>query len=308
MADFLNKYYEIDFSDGTRTETLRYQIADTPVSQIWLNCVRYHMQSPDWHIYDNQWIKTYPTLEKVQALWKSMKTLVDDINAGTHLKIDHIDMPSEFDPTIDNRPLLNYLHFEFHRHHENNIRSTRLRKGLDPLSQLNIDVHTLETWIPNLNDKSHTVLSCGFFLYSSRPSEGGNVPIPDTRLYEYWNHDAQFGDFLLGYHTVGKNIFHCSYDNDVDLVKKGFVRPQRTISTETLLHFENHRPGYAAGLTKKGHEWVKNNDLEQYIDLSLPENNVSCHPLLGCLQGNYTKDDINNILELGRVTTVRLVE
>jgi len=311
----LNKFYEIDFTNGIRTETLRYQICDNPISRIWLDRVRWHLALPDWHIFNNQWITTFPTLEKVSEMWRNMKKLVDEANSGQYIKIPYIDMPSEFDPNIDSRPILNYLHYQFHKFEEELAGKTF---DYDPLQELNVEIHRFEVMFDRITNTDSSLLSCGFFLHGDKTKspDGGDyeVPIEDMDLYKYWNYNEMFGDLVLGYHTIGKNIHHCWIDNDIDLVKNGMVRHQKTISNEVVLVFRGVRSGdprFAGGVhnvIKQVHQWVKDNELEQYIDMSLPYNNLVSRPLLGKIVGNYTRNDINEIFELGRVATVRLVE
>lgn len=311
MTTMLNKFYEIDFTDGTRTETLRYQICDNPVSRIWLDRVRWHLALPNCHIFDNQWMTTFPTLEKVSAMWRNMKRLVDEANSGQYIKVPYIDMPAEFDPNLDNRTTLNYLHYQFHKFEEE-LEGKHV--GYDPLQELNVEIHRIEAMIDRVGDIENSLLSCGFFLHGDRMQslDGGDytVPIEDPEIYKHWNYDDEFGDLVLGYHTVGKNIHHCWIDNDIELVKIGMVRPQRTISNEVVLLFRGgpRVVGGVDGIVKKIHQWVEENDLGQYVDMTQPYNNVAGRPLVGKIVGNYTRNDINEIFELGRVSAVRLIE
>jgi len=311
MTTMLNKFYEIDFTDGTRTETLRYQICDNPVSRIWLDRVRWHLALPNCHIFDNQWMTTFPTLEKVSAMWRRMKHLVDEANSGQYIQVPYIDMPAEFDPSIDNRPMLNYLHYQFHKFEEELVGQVVV---YDPLQELNVVIHKIEAMVDRVGDLENSLLSCGFFLHGDRmqSADGGDytVPIEDPELYKYWNYDDEFGDLVLGYHTVGKNIHHCWIDNDIELVKIGMVRPQRTISNEVVLLFRGgpRVVGGVDGIVKKINTWVEENDLGQYVDMTQPYNKVAGRPLVGKIVGNYTRNDINEIFELGRVSAVRLIE
>jgi hypothetical protein len=309
--NFLDKFYEIDFTDGEVTKTLRFQIADTPIAEKWLERVRWVMAQPDCHIFENQWIASAPTKEKIKAIWKGMKKLVDEANSGEYIQVDFIDMPEEFDESRDNRQILNYLHYEFHRFEEE---LDGLIVGYDPLIRLNVDIHILEAMIDNYGGD----ISAGFFLHASPAAgivTGTHVEeITDPSLYEYFLHDVSFGDLLLGYHTVGKNIYHCFVDNDVELVKKNMIRPQRTISNEVVLSFsERNRepyPGASKMHLEEVKKWVHDNELDEYVDMSLPENQAVARPLLGQLvnRDEVTYTEVNEILELGKVSAVRLIE
>jgi hypothetical protein len=306
-----NVYYDIDFTDRVSTETIRYKIVDTPVSRMWLDRVRWHLALPNCRVFENQWIVTPPTLKAIEDLWRVMKLDVDKANSGEYIKVDHIEMPDEYNNDIDVAPILNYLHYEFHKYEET---TEALITHYSPLTRLNVDIHRLETMVKQFKGKGHNVMpSAGFFLTGDalRSPTGGDrtVPIEDQSLYEYFNYNPKFGDLQLGYHTVGKNICHCYKDNDVDLVKKRMLRPQTTISNEVMLKFPriNEFDGFNKQLPNML-RWVHANVLDEYVDMSLPINRVVSHPLLGEMTNGYTFDDVCNILSLGTISTVRLVE
>ena len=45
-----------------------------------------------------------------------------------------------------------------------------------------------------------------------------------------------FGDFCLGYNTLGKNLKHIIHDEDLESLKKNLISPQTTWSNEILIH------------------------------------------------------------------------
>lgn len=302
---FDNKFYEIDFSDNVRTHTLRYKIDDNPVSRIWLGRVRLSLASPDCHIGSNQFVTTVATDEKIEATWAVIKRLVDEVNSGQFIKAPFIDMPMKYGWNNDNINILNFLHLQFHKFQEE---TTDLNVGYNPLHQLNVEIHALESLIEcQLDANKPAWLSCVFHLVSDVPII--EVPIDDQDLYKYWNYDEAFGDLVLGYHTVGKNIHQCWLSNDINLVKTGMVRAQRTISNEVCLLFNpSEPPGQRASYITLVQNWVRDNDLNQYIDMTQLCNNIVGAPYLGSLVENYTREDINSILEQCKVSNVRLIE
>jgi len=304
---FTDKRYCISFANEQGdTKQLVYCIADTPVAALWMDRVRSVKSKPNCHVFGNQWATYIPTLEKIDALWKIMKRLVDETNSGEFIKVDFIDMPEQFDHTIDQQPLLNFLHYEFHRFEESVAGQT---KTYDPLIQLNVEIHKLEQLVKTykLNqsvDKS--LLACGFFLTAGHMD---TVAIPSDLYLPWWNHSIQFGDLVLGYHTVGKNIQHCYQDNDIDLIKAGFLRPQKELGNEVLLMFPaTYNPGSAEHQCGRIKQWVKDNQLESYVDMTLPENNVASMPLVGRIEGTYTREEISNLFENYKVADAELIE
>lgn len=306
--NFLDVYYEIDFKNSNGITTLKYRIVDTPVSHIWLDRVRWIMQVHNYSVFENQWSNTLPDRSEVLDLWNKMRTLIDETNSKKFVDVDFIDAPETIDPTADNRKLLNYLHHVFHMHIEK-VGDTH--QTYNPLVHLNTTIHRLEKIITNLQNPDNILVNYSFFLhgYKNDSAIGGDhtVPILDKQLYQYWNHCDEFGDLLLGYHTIGKNVHHCSIDNDIELVKSNGVRPQVTISNEVILQFRKGKTDIPANLeiVKK---WVQDNNLGSYIDMSAPENCVVGLPLLGRIQGGYTIEEISDIFKTSRVTNVRLIE
>ena len=306
--NFLNTFYEIDFASENKVTTLTYQIVDTPVSQIWLDRVRWIMQVPDYSVFENQWANVLPDSTEITSLWKTMKHLVDETNSKQYVDVEFIDMPTTIDLSVDNRDMLNYLHHIFHMHIEKVGQSHRT---YNPLVHLNTHIHRLEKIVQNLSDGYNTLVNYSFFLHgdASKSSIYGDhtIPIVDKTLYQYWNHSDKFGDLLLGYHTIGKNIHHCFLDNDIALVKSNGVRPQTTIGNEVILQFRKGHTDIDKNL-KNIQQWVEDNNLVSYIDMSAIENQLVGLPLLGRIQGEYSIEEISNLFKTSKVTTTRLIE
>lgn len=299
--------------DGSR-KILVYRLVDSPVVDIFLGQVRLVMSSEKWRVFENQWSTYIPSLEKINAVWKIMYDLVQEANSKKYVDIDYIDMPESFDPTVQQQPLLNRLHYEFHRFEEEVKNEPRrlIDQLYDPLQRLNSEIHILEKLMSIHDDRCdpdpvHALLACGFMIHTGHLEL---VEISDSELYKHWHYPDDFGDMLLGYHTIGKNTMHCWHDNDIDLVKKGMVRPQKFIGPEVVLLFNGwpRNPKEPARMVQAMNKWVIDNNLESYVDMSLPENNLPGQPLLAKLQGNYTREEISDLFFTHTVETVELKE
>ena len=314
-----NKEYHIIYKhkyDGSR-KTLVYRFVDSPVVDLFLGRVRSVMSKENWEVFYNQWSTYIPSLEKINAIWKIMYDLVQETNSKKYVDIDYISMPESFDPTVQQQPLLNYLHYEFHRFEEEveNEPHRRIHQPngyYDPLQALNMWIHTLEKLMSIYDDRydadpNRALIACGFMIHSGNRD---TVAIDDPELYKHWHYPNESGDMVLGYHTVGKNTMHCYQDNDVALVKKGMVRPQKFIGPEVMMMFAGwpRDLGLPEKITKGIIQWFKDNQLESYVDLSLPENNLPGSPLLAKLQGTYTREEISDLFFYHTVETVELKE
>jgi hypothetical protein len=294
-----DRFYEIDFTDGNNVETLRYQIIDSPVADAWWNIVEGALSEECHCISSNQWIQKSPT-DTINLLWERMKLLVDEINTGNYGHTEQLFMPAEFDSSVDHSKLLNYLHLQFHKFEEQ-----KQDHSLEcpPLSELNLIIHKIEAVLQD------GPMSCGFHLEWNYSAVVPRViDIEDMELYQHWTSLRKFGALMLGYHTIGKNLWMCYKDNDADLVKTGMFRQQKTISSEVNLIFRSN----TRNITNHGNfllmcKWLEDNNLMQYVDMSNPCNCAIGQPLLGKLIGTYTPVNIGHILSLGRVGDVRLI-
>ena len=304
---FTDKRYCISFvNEQGDVKKLVYRIVDTPIAALWIGRVRRVKSKPNCYVFGNQWATYIPSLEKIDALWQKMKRLVDETNSGKYIQVGFIDMPDEFDPHVDQQELLNFLHYTFHKFEEE--AATQV-KTYDPLMQLNVEIHKLEQLVKTykLNQtQDKSLLACGFFLTDGHMDK---IAIPSELYLPWWNHSAQFGDMVLGYHTVGKNIQHCYQDNDVELIKSGFLRPQKELGNEVLLMFPaTYHPNSANKVALAIKQWVADNQLESYVDMSLPENQVSAQPLIGRIEGEYTRQEISDLFENYKVADAELFE
>jgi len=294
-----DRFYEIDFTDGSDVETLRYQIVDNPVADAWWSIVQGALSEKYHRISDNQWIQKTPT-DSIELLWNRMKTLVDELNTGQYNQTPQLSMPAKFDSNIDHSELLNYLHLQFHKFGEQRQNYTT---DYTPLTELNLIIHRIEAILQD------GPMSCGFHLewyYSTLTPRV--IDIEDEDWYQHWIVPKKFGDMTLGYHTIGKNIWMCYRDNDVDLVRTGMVRPQKTISSEVNLIFKSDAHNYSKNNNFLSMcKWIKDSNLTQYVDMTKPYNCAIGQPLLGKLTGTYTPANIEQILSLGRVGAVRLL-
>jgi len=295
MGDYLHKKYQIFFSDNIQEELIEYKIIDSPVSRIWLECVNYHLQSGNCTIYKNQSIKNVPNQKKIIELWNSIFTTIDNLNSIAKKKVIDIDKSK----IKNNNSLLNYLHTRFHEIHDN-LSDDCMQNYLE---DLNKNIHILQ------DSQNSQFIYATFFLTSNKPQIKYNIS--DLNLYKYFNYEnIEFGDLVLGYGTVGKNLYDSYKNNDIEVVKNGLIRPQKTIDSEVVLNFFNYDINSISSISSKISnltKWVNHNNLQEFIDINLAQHRIVRQPLLGRLIGNYTFNDINEIFSLGKISRVNIV-
>lgn len=320
MSNYLDKWYHVILKHKTDTsapaQRLSFRLIDTPVTALWLETVRETVADPNFKVYYNQMATFIPTLEKIHETWNLMYQGVQETNSKQWIDVDPISMPEHFDPNTNPQALLNHLHYEFHRFEEA-VASERWRvinDSYDPLQIVNVLIHKLEqmiaAWFSGFELDS-TLLVSTFFIHRTNPNDGN--PLLSTRtipenLYQYWNPNDADGVLLLGYHTIGKNLYHCYKDNDADLVRRGMLRPQVNLGTEAQMFFSKWPTADQSQYLREMHQWVQDNQLEQYVDLSLSKHNLSQQPVLGKIQNDISRQEISDLFEYYHIETVELEE
>jgi len=296
-------FYEIIYENG---KTLRYKIEDTPVAKIWVEVTKEFLDNPNCRVYENQWYHGIYNLKKIKLVWNRMLTLIDRWNQSKFSNGRKLSMPLEYDENKDYKDLLNRLHETFHRFEEE-IREKGIMMesyDADPLQQLNVDIHTLESC---LYHKEKNKVTAGFYLEGLYPPKVHKIE--DPSLYQNWTAPLNTSGLYLGYHTIGKNLEMCYLSNDVELIEKDMVRPQLYISNEVVLFFKDNTSDMISyseyfEIIKN---WVIENKLEKYIDLTDPKHTVGS-PLLGKLVTEMTVEEADTFLWDTKVVASRFVE
>lgn len=158
------------------------------------------------------------------------RKLKEFVKRAEDLGVKMPSIPEEID-----RDTLNRIHEDFHVVEEQYI-GTRKRRipGLqDVLAQVNFLVHRLESSKKFIGmDKNYWVFQPAKFHHITRKPL--SAEIRKHFLPAYPPHRVTLE---VGYSTIGKNLMHCVYDNDIELVERNLLRPQLSISTESTFNF-----------------------------------------------------------------------
>jgi hypothetical protein len=157
---------------------------------------------------------------------------------------------------------LNDLHLQF---------QTACEQGqwTDDWAEINLLVHDLES---RIHPRSATAK---FYVDYDRELE----PI-DPELRDHWAHRAVSGDLCMGYHTIGKTLWHACHDDDPDVVRADQLRPQLTLNPELLLYWGHTLPLTNQVKHQQIRDWLAHNHLAAQVDLTDPVNQYHGEPLL----------------------------
>jgi hypothetical protein len=269
--------YTIKFNDGTN---IVYNLLDGPIVDQWKQCTRYYQSNPGSYVSSVN-VKSDFTGLTIEDHWNQLIDLVSQVNQDSSIQERglQLDVPSsitQYENQKERYKIINYLHLKFHELEEKeNIHMPALVK-------LNNLIHRIEQ--VNNGSKEKKV----FVSYYLRNDNVERFIIPidlnDDNLRQYWTQQASSGDLLLGYHTVGKNLWHCYVTDDSDCVRQGMVRPQECISAEVQMVFATNDWHFdRSHYYQKIPEWLKENNIGSDIIELTGAHTAFYFPILGKL-------------------------
>lgn len=117
---------------------------------------------------------------------------------------------------------------------------------------LNEQIHNFETVYRTWDDPGRSLCTC---LTDFIPA-GLHAPLK-AEDYFLFTPDHEWGCAYLGYNTLGKHWSSTMHDNDIDVVRRGAVRPQQRFAAEMYMNFST--PHMAQTRIEFYKWWTENN-------------------------------------------------
>jgi len=251
---------------------------------------------------------TYDSIiEPHNRILQAKRTLKEQMN---------IDITWPADENEITRKHLNELHLDFHKVTENN----ELPNDAVPIFNIiNYDIHQLERLIMQQGSDAHYVIKA----IETGKKDAPRIAIDTTHFIDYF--EAQYIENMpntmlyLGYNTIGKHLFHCVIDNDIEAVVSEHLSPQTTMSTEVIVRHQRPRDSHQSqkGINlynivceQRIIKWVENNILINYVDFNDERNLIHEQPVLGQIceeQRNITKYDLWRLFRNHTIMDTRYV-
>jgi len=253
---------------------LSYQLYDTQLTDKWITLTNANLKrkTPSIHsVFNNRTEKDLP------EIFKKLSSIVNHINKEYDKKLP---LYIEYD-----NKKLNYLHEEFEIFGE---RIEELRFNNKLTNELSDNFYSLNEYIHICEDALITKEnSWGAFgiLYDIHPL-GLHLPIQEEDKLML-NINYHWGKLYLGYNTLGKDWLNVFKDNDIEVIERDMVKPQRRFAAETWLNFNGDESLQVkiSGFQK----WVK--DLKSPIKTKVLGHNISQLSLGRYLIGEVIIDD-----------------
>jgi hypothetical protein len=206
---------------------------------------------------------------------------------------------------------LNALHLYF----ENVSNMREVQDAIDYCSQggmfvhieeINQLVHSMEKWEP----PEDGFLEC--FGVGRLHSPEGEVLVENLTDEDYNNFTDAFkwGDLSLDYFRVGKDLEACVPSNDVELIKTKGLEQQVTVHTAFEMRFKEDLDSRSTENSTRGRkEFIKENNLDQYYDFSLPMFSPG-RVVVGKidLTGTNKENVLEEIVKCTGITNVELID
>lgn len=290
------KKYILHYDVDGQSQHLTYKLTDGIVTELWSGIIKdYFISKLTQFTSRDLEINAFdPDILSVQKNWK---VILDNCNF-----LDSIDYPHKelFDIKSDSVPTeeaLNYLHKRFHYIAE------KFHGMPDPtkcdftaiarkLSEINTAIHRIEnrTMIANA--------AGGYVNITLRDSYKRSTYIDDD-LRRYFYHEPNIqtrpGDLWLSYGTIGKTLWDCYRDNDVQLVREMGLRPKITITSEHAISFGARVPTNLQDNLLQVVKWLQDNKLERYVNPVEPQHYYMADPLLAQLETELKPEQLNHI-------------
>jgi hypothetical protein len=233
-----DKFFEVSFDAGLK---IYYKLFNNDLTDRWIQLVN-HCNDSNFKLNSTH-TKIYSKKE-INDLFEEFVDVIELINTVIDNKLPDI---KSLKYLAENKELLNYLHEQYEIYGETNDPPI-INK---PMLRFNDLIHSFESIIKNE--------SCCFSVINT-DYQKTNIALLKPEDYFLFTPDIEWGYMYLGYNTLGKNWNTVADHNDIEVVQRNQVKPQKNFSSEFYINF-NERKSYV----KKNnfYNWWVENDFSK---------------------------------------------
>jgi len=213
--------------DNNETHKIRFYIYKSNLAHRWRKMVMAN-QEQEKELNYKFTNRTYDQISKVR---QDLNLVVQNINLTYDKKLPIFD-----DVEVLNTDILNYLHEEFEEYGD------RIPELTNPVTWWTKELHDYFLKLNELIHLHEDVLKskdAAFanmaLLFDYYPQEIFSPILERDKLF--LKADLHWGKVYLGYNTLGKDWLKVHLDNDIEVLKRGQVRPQKRFAAETWINF-----------------------------------------------------------------------
>jgi hypothetical protein len=116
--------------------------------------------------------------------------------------------------------------------------------------------------------------------------------------------DNEWGTMCLGYNTLGKHWSSVYRDNDLDVVKRGAVRPQQRFAAEFYMNFSIRQS--LSNSRMHLYKWWMDNNISEYCDPRMRLEDLALGFIPVARLHSYTIDDVITKISLSMTREEKL--
>jgi hypothetical protein len=238
-------------------------------------------------------------------LLNRMNSIIEIINATDEVPDIDISLILDVTSIIPQNSKLNELHLYFEQTKKDGEYDNRISLLLEEINQI---VHTLEGG----GDTTHREIGGEGFGFQSAirlaslpGSISKTLPLTDED-YGNFTTEHQWGDLLLDYYRVGKDLHNAATTNDINLVTTRGLCQQNTIHPCVFLNFHFEPPEYQ---TEFYYKWCEVHNVRDYYDIDLPMFALG-KVVLGKIDmtGTTLEEVSKELSKCSGITTVELID
>lgn len=235
--------------DG-QTLSIFFNLIDNNLVERWISLVNFSNDSNYSLTYTYGKINSQNEL--IERLYH-LNSLIETINSQY---IRQLPLVESIEWLIKNPHILNDLHEEYEKYGES-VNKFKLNKTM---IELNNVIHEFESILQNIKTPEKKL--CDSLIDWFPTGLHKNLEPEDYFLFDS---QQEWGEIFLGYNTLGKSWIPVMHDNDIDVVKRNMIKPQKRFSAEFYIHFQG-KPTITHFNNNKFYNWWKKNNISQYYD------------------------------------------
>lgn len=224
----------ITFLDNFEQEhCLNFKICDTDLANRWKSIVLKNQQTGRF-IHATLMNTTYAQIQSIHAELHSVVNVINELY--------DLSLPVYTDVVL-NKNHLNTLHEQFETYGDRILE-------LQSIGVLDVAVHNseLHNKFCRLNELIHSYEDALFNRPGCFPRMGALIDYYPAEFYVpllekdkvYLKADFEWGNLYLGYNTLGKDWISVWGDNDLEVIVRDKVRPQKKFAAENWVYFGIH--------------------------------------------------------------------
>ena len=247
-----------------------------------------------YNIYKDIDLSTYV------VLLNRMNSIIETINASDEVPDIDISLILDVTSILPENSKLNALHSYFEQTTKNGKYDSHISVLLEEINQI---VHMIEG---GFNDNTNlSGFQSAIRLAQGLGSFTKTLPLTDEDYGNFKTHH-QWGDLLLDYYRVGKDLYNAATTDDINLVTTREVCQQNTIHPGIYMECMSHPGEYH---TEFYYKWCEVNNVRDYYDIDLPMFALGRVVLGKIDMTGTTQEEVSKELsKCTGITTVELVD